>query len=217
VGRCLPLLSHTLMTLKNRPSRQLPRKRTRSSNTQAVRKVPAIAGLDSPDNTPAGRGQRRATGAGCKRRPVGDLDLPAARSAGPRRPAHAAAAQGRNWGGGRRAASGRSSLHSVRAAGRPRGGASPSGGGAGLTALPGGRCAKRARADPAPAAEPLWARQAPGVARRKDRLRARWAGLGWSGFSEGPRLGGESRPREGGGPLREPLYWAWAWSAAESR
>ena len=88
------------MTLKNRPSRQLPRKRTRSSNTQAVRKVPAIAGLDSPDNTPAGRGQRRATGAGCKRRPVGDLDLPAARSAGPRRPAHAAAAQGRNWGGG---------------------------------------------------------------------------------------------------------------------
>lgn len=95
-------------------------------------------------------------------------------------------------------------MHSVRAAGRPRGGASPSGGGAGPTALPGGRCARRARADPAPAAEPLWVRQAPGVARRKDPLRARWAGLGWSGFSEGPAGRGiEAAGR--GGPLRESL------------
>lgn len=57
------------------------------------------------------------------------------------------------------------------------------------------------RADPAPAAEPLWARQAPGAARRKHGLRARWAGRDWSGFSEGPRgplveAGGRGGPRQ---------------------
>lgn len=59
-------------------------------------------------------------------------------------------------------------------------------GGRGLAAFSGGRtgsaaflislAAKRARADPAPAAEPSWARPAPGPAPHEYRSRARWVG-----------------------------------------
>lgn len=174
--------------------------RARSSSTHAVCKVPAIAGPDSPGSAPAGCGQDRVSAARSTRPAVGDLDLRAAGSAGQRgiRPRGRGARAGLGWEGAGPAA--------LRARGQSARGAelSAAGGGASSAAFLGGRCAERARADPAPAAEPLWARQAPGAARRKHRLRARWAGRNWSGFSEGPREP-QSRLGKAVGLGRRPL------------
>lgn len=54
--------------------------------------------------------------------------------------------------------------------------------------------ARRAPADPAPAAEPLWARPAPGAAPCEHRSIVRWAGRGGAG-AEGS--GGPGKPEPG--------------------
>lgn len=98
-------------------------------------------------------------------------------------PGRAAAAQRRRRVGGAASlqaeVSGRGRRHSGRVAGRPaEGGASRRGPGAGRpqvlseTALVRGE-----RADLTPAAEPPWARWAPGVAQREHRPGVRWAEL----------------------------------------
>lgn len=86
------------------------------------------------------------------------------------------------------------------------------GGGAGCAALPVGLGALRGLAEPAPAAEPPWARRARASAPHESRLGARWAGRerGRGPEREGgrpSRLGGAYGPGRGE-PVSRPVSWA---------